>query len=65
MLAKEIAGNDLVAERAALSVSVSGGEEIREVPFVYFPNLMNAIGDIVDRHQRYVLDANLGKQTNK
>ncbi len=56
MLAKEIAGNDLVAEKAPFSVSTSSGSEgMKEVPFVYFPNLMKVIGEIVDRHQRFVL----------
>ncbi len=56
MLAKEIAGGDLVAEKAPFSVSTGSGlEEMKEVPFVYFPNLMKVIGDIVDRHQRFVL----------
>ena len=26
---------------------------IREVPFVYFPNLMMVIGDLVEKHERY------------
>ena len=30
-----------------------GGEVIREVPFVYFPNLMMVIGDLVEKHERY------------
>ncbi len=38
MLAKEIAGNDLVAEKAPFFVSTSSGlEEMKEVPFVYSP----------------------------
>ncbi len=56
MLAKEIAGDDLVAEKAPFSVSTSSVlEEVKEVPFVYFPNLMKVIGDMVDRHQRFVV----------
>ncbi len=52
-LVKELVSSDLVAEKVAFTFSADGGEEVREVPFVYFPNLMMCIGDLVDKHERY------------
>ena len=42
-LAKTIVGDNLVAEKGAFSVSTDHGDEIREVPFVYYPNLIAKI----------------------
>ena len=53
-LAKDIIAEDLVAERGAFTFSLERGrEEIREIPFVYRPNLIAAIADLVARHDRY------------
>ena len=53
-LAKEIVDQTIVAERGAFTFSLERGRtEIREVPFVYRPNLIAAIADLVDRHHRY------------
>ena len=43
-----------MAERGAFTFSSERGrEEIREVPFVYRPNLIAAIADLVERHEMY------------
>lgn len=53
-LAKEIVDQTLVAERGAFTFSGDkGAAEVREVPFVYRPNLIAAIADLVNRHHRY------------
>ena len=52
-LAKGIVGDNFVAERGAFVFSSDRGrEEIREVPFVYRPNLIAAIADLVESHER-------------
>lgn len=51
-LAKEILSDNLVAEKGAFTVPADegvGGEKIVEVPFVYFPNFIATVADIVDR----------------
>ena len=53
-LAQTIVGDNLVAEKGAFSVSNDHGEEIREVPFVYYPNLIAKIADLVGQHERQV-----------
>ena len=54
-LAKEIVGENLVAEMGAFTVSAKGGgEEIQEVPFVYVPNLIKKATDIIEAHRRYL-----------
>jgi len=53
-LAKELVGSNITAERAPFTFSSEKNkEEIREVPFVYRPNLIRAIADLVDKHERY------------
>ena len=53
-LAKDIVGDNLVAERGAFTFSSERGrQEIREVPFMYRPNLIAAIADVVERHEGY------------
>ncbi len=49
-LANGIIGENLKAERAPFS---SDKDDIRVVPFVYRPNLIRAIADTVDQHERY------------
>ena len=53
-MAAEIIGQDPVAETAAFTVTVEKGEEIKQVPFVYFPNLIAKIGDVIYQHERQV-----------
>lgn len=49
-MAAEIIGHDPVAEKAGFTVTVEKGEEIKELPFVYFPNLIQKISDIIHQH---------------
>ena len=51
-LSQAIIGDQLVAEMGACTVSTDHGEEIREVPFVYFPNLIAKIAQLVSQHER-------------
>lgn len=44
-LAKEAVGENLAAEMAPFTFSAGGGEEIREAPFVYVPNLIARVAD--------------------
>ncbi len=46
--AKGNISDNLVAERGAFNFSTDYGEEIWEVPFVYSPNLMITIAELVD-----------------
>ena len=50
-LADTILGDDLVAERGA---TVDKVEEIREVPFVYFPNFIAKVANVIQQHERQV-----------
>ena len=53
-LARGIVGDNLKAERAPFIFSTERNkEEVREVPFVYRPNLIAAIADLVEKHERY------------
>lgn len=52
-MAAEVIGQDPEAEMGAFTVTVDKGEEIREVPFVYFPNLIAKISDTIQQHERY------------
>lgn len=55
-LVKEIVGDDVVAERGAFSFPGNkGGEIIKDVPFVYIPNLIKKIADVTFQHERQVL----------
>ncbi len=53
-MARDITGDDLVAEKGAFTFALdSGRDEIREVPFVYKPNFIAAIANLVDKHEKY------------
>ena len=53
-IASTIIDDTMVAERGAFSFSSEdGGEEFREVPFVYFPNLVGKVADLINQHERY------------
>ena len=54
MLAKDIVGENLIAEKGAFTFSVGKVEEIREVPFVYCPNIIAKVADTVHHHERCV-----------
>ncbi len=51
-MAKLSQSHNLEAERGAFTFSVDSGEEIKEVQFVYYPNLMIVIAELVDKHDR-------------
>ena len=46
-----IVGDNLVAEVGAFTFSIKdGGDEIREVPFIYVPNLIRKVADVIEQH---------------
>jgi len=49
-------GDFIVAEKGAfafpLDKAVGGGEEFREVPFVYCPNLIAQVANTAQQHER-------------
>lgn len=52
-LVKGIVDENFIAERAPFTFSSDKSkEEIREVPFCYRPNLIAAIADTVEKHER-------------
>ena len=51
-MAKKIAGDSIVAGDGAFTFSIDkGGEEIKEVPFVYRRNLITTVADTVQKHK--------------
>ncbi len=51
-MASSIVGENLIAERGAFSFTRdNGGEEIRAAPFVYVPNLIAKVADIINQHE--------------
>lgn len=54
-MAKDILGTDPVAEKGAFTFLVDKKrEEVREVPFVYYPNFIAKVADLVNQHERQV-----------
>ena len=54
-MAKDIIGDNIVAEKGAFTFSLEGGgEEIRQVPFVYCRNLIAAVTDTIEKHKRQI-----------
>lgn len=52
VMAKEIVGDRIIAEKGAFTFPMEkGGEEIAEVPFVYCRNLIATVADTVDKHK--------------
>lgn len=52
-LMEGIVGDNLVAEMGAFTFNPKdGGEEIREVPFVYVPNLIRKAADLIKEHSK-------------
>ena len=52
MMANEIVGDNIKAEKGAFTFSHGKGEEIRNAPFVYCPNLISKVSDMVRHHER-------------
>ena len=52
MMANEIVGDNIKAEKGAFTFSHGKGEEIRDAPFVYCPNLISKVSDMVCHHER-------------
>lgn len=51
-LAKEIVGDNVCAELGAFTFKRDGGgEDIREVPFVYVPYLIRKATDLIEHHR--------------
>ena len=74
-LAKDVIGDNMTAEMGAFSFRRDGGgEAIKEVPFVYVPNLIRKATDLIEEHRRYrpralnvyyfILDHSLEHQQN-
>ena len=54
-LAKEVVGDNMVSENGAFTFpGTNGGEVIKEVPFVYVPNFIAKLADVVSQHERYI-----------
>lgn len=51
-MAKTVLGDNLVVEKAPLTITNDGKEEISEVPFAYTPNLIKKIADMVGEYER-------------
>lgn len=52
-LAKDLLGDNLVATEGAFTRKRDGGgEEIIQVPFVYVPNLIRKVSDVIDHHKK-------------
>ena len=51
-MANEIVGDNIEAEKGAFTFSHGKGEEIRDAPFVYCPNLISKVSDMVYHHER-------------
>lgn len=55
-LMKNIVGDNITAELGAFTVKRDGGgEEIKEVPFVYVPNLIRKATDLIEEHRGYYI----------
>ena len=52
-LARSIRDENVIAEMGPFTSSLDGGgEQIREVPFVYVPNLIRKVADIIHLHEQ-------------
>jgi hypothetical protein len=51
-LAKEVVGDNMLAENGAFTFATDKGEEVRQVPFVYVPNFMAKVADVVSQYER-------------
>ena len=50
-MAKDIVWENSVAEKGAFRFTVSKVEEVKEVPFVYGPNIIARVADTVHKHK--------------
>ena len=51
-MAKKIVGESIAAGKGAFTFSIDkGGEETKEVPFVYCRNLIATVTDTVEKHK--------------
>ena len=51
--AKEMIGNNLVAESAPFTFSLKGGGlEVRAAPYVYVPNLETKVVQLLEKNER-------------
>ena len=57
-LASDLVGDNITAEKGAFSFCGHKGEEIREAPFVYCPDLIARVADTVHNHERCSLKNN-------
>ena len=60
-MAKAIVGDNLVAEIGAFTFPHSGGEEVKGTPFVYCPNLIAKMTDVIEHH-RLIIQVDISKQ---
>ena len=51
-MANEIMGDNIKAEMGAFTFPHGKGEEIRDAPFVYCPNLISKVSDMICHHER-------------
>ena len=60
VMANEIVGDNLAAEKGAFTFSQGkgGADVIREAPFVYCPNLIAKVADCIEHHKRQALITN-------
>lgn len=53
-LANAVVGDNFKAESGAFTFHHKGGtDEIKEVPFVYVPNLIAKVADMISSYERY------------
>ena len=52
VMANEMVGDKIKAEMGALTFPHGKGEEIRDAPFAYCPNLISKVSDMVCHHER-------------
>lgn len=65
VMATEIVGDNLVAEKGAFTFPIEkGGEEIHEAPFVYCRSLIAAVADTIEKHNRQILCTNKNTHTH-
>ena len=51
-IAKDIVGDNIVAEWGAFTFKRDGGgEDIRQTPFVYVPNIVRKVTDLIEMHR--------------
>ena len=49
-LAKQLVGPNLAAESVALTFSTDNGDELREAPFAYLPDLKSKVFQLLDQN---------------